>query len=369
MEVKTKVDIESRKQRITNVLLLNSSFIDNLGLMHGKMGIAIYFYHLARESQNKIYENYAGELIDEIYEQISLETPLDFENGLAGIGWGIEYLVQQGFIEADTNKILEDFDNRLQQSQDQFQGIGLLKGIIGLGAYYLKRIQNPHSTDEDVPTLINRRKLLQVIEKLEVWVTYNEATSWINSSGIFSITWDYVVLIGFLTEVYQLNLFNNKVAPLLQKVIDPLFQQINFPKLQSERLLLALAFKKLQECKINKSLDEFVEALNYKLLSVLDRNVISSELSPNSALLQNGTSSISWIYNELFILTGNIRLQQESTYWLDKSYEFKNEDNVFAGFNITNEKKENIFGLLEGLAGIALISVSNKISNSLPKRL
>lgn len=77
----------SRQQHITNTLLLNASFIDNLGLMHGKMGIAIYFFHLARETENQIYEDYAGELIDEIYEEISLTTPCDFENGLAGIGW------------------------------------------------------------------------------------------------------------------------------------------------------------------------------------------------------------------------------------------------------------------------------------------
>ena len=89
----------SRQQRITNTLLLNASFIGNLGLMHGKMGIAIYFFHLAQETKNQIYEDYAGELIDEIYDEISTTTPLDFENGLAGIGWGIEYLVQNGFIE------------------------------------------------------------------------------------------------------------------------------------------------------------------------------------------------------------------------------------------------------------------------------
>ena len=113
MEPNTIANSESRYQRIINVLLLNASFIDNLGLMHGKMGIAIYFFHLARETKNPVYEDYAGELIDEIYEEITINTPLDFENGLAGIGWGIEYLVQNGFLEADTNEVLEEFDKRL----------------------------------------------------------------------------------------------------------------------------------------------------------------------------------------------------------------------------------------------------------------
>src|SRR5690554_1095395 len=98
---------------ITNTLLLNSSFIDNLGLMHGKMGISICFFHLARQTGNKIYEDYAGELIDEIYDEISIHTPVDFKNGLAGIGWGIEYLAQNGFIEADTDIVLDEFDQQI----------------------------------------------------------------------------------------------------------------------------------------------------------------------------------------------------------------------------------------------------------------
>jgi hypothetical protein len=46
--------------RAVNHLFLHASFLDNLGLMHGKMGIAICFYHLSRQTGSEIYENYAG---------------------------------------------------------------------------------------------------------------------------------------------------------------------------------------------------------------------------------------------------------------------------------------------------------------------
>jgi lantibiotic modifying enzyme len=74
-------------QPLINSLLLNASFIDNIGLMHGKMGISVYFFHLARSTRNKIYEEYADELIDEIYEDITVNTPVNFENGLAAFLW------------------------------------------------------------------------------------------------------------------------------------------------------------------------------------------------------------------------------------------------------------------------------------------
>ena len=38
--------------RIVNALLLNSGFIDNIGLLHGKMGISIFFFHLARKTKS-----------------------------------------------------------------------------------------------------------------------------------------------------------------------------------------------------------------------------------------------------------------------------------------------------------------------------
>jgi len=44
--VKSRID--ERLKRIANVLLINASFIDNPGLLNGKMGIAIFFYQYSR---------------------------------------------------------------------------------------------------------------------------------------------------------------------------------------------------------------------------------------------------------------------------------------------------------------------------------
>jgi hypothetical protein len=45
-------------RRLIDMLLLHSSFIDNLGLLNGKTGIAVFFYHLARQTGNSVYEDY-----------------------------------------------------------------------------------------------------------------------------------------------------------------------------------------------------------------------------------------------------------------------------------------------------------------------
>ena len=283
------------KQRIINTLLLNASFIENLGLMHGKMGIAIFFFHLARETNNAIYEDYAGELIDEIYEEISVNTPLDFENGLAGIGWGIEYLVQNRFIEADTNEVLEEFDTRILKKiiYNTPTELGLLDGLMGIGAYLLIRIQNPQANDDSIQTLTNKQNLIHLIDELdrrtqdvsqiitepqtisndikqpqtisniqttettdtkgtiETTLSNPQTTETIGTTNPppphFDLFWDYPILLWFIGELHKQNIFNYKVKKIINRLIEPLADDQNLPKKYSNRLLLALALTKLHQ--------------------------------------------------------------------------------------------------------------------------
>jgi hypothetical protein len=166
LEQENKVD--SRLQRIANILLLNASFTDNIGLLNGKTGIAIFFYHYARYTGIKIFEDYAGELIDEIYEEINTNTPVNFADGLPGIGWGIEYLIKNGFVEADSDEALADIDSAIYRirlnipilinEQDDF---------FSYGHYYLSRLVGHKIDDENLYSLIKKYHLIFMIDECE----------------------------------------------------------------------------------------------------------------------------------------------------------------------------------------------------------
>ena len=50
------------------------------------------------------------------FDDLISETPIDFENGYLGIGWGIKYLGHQKFInEENINSILEDIDKKIME--------------------------------------------------------------------------------------------------------------------------------------------------------------------------------------------------------------------------------------------------------------
>jgi lantibiotic modifying enzyme len=399
----------STDQRISNTLLLNASFIGNIGLLHGKLGISICFYHLARQTGNQIYEDYAGELIDEIYEEITANTPVGFENGLAGIGYGIEYLVQNGFIEADTDEVLEEFDNRIFKEliYNTPQDIGLLNGLVGIGAYFLKRIKDKASNDEKIPTLTNKQALIHVIDELdrrtsdiseiirEPCMISNKKQQTTNNkqrttepvqtvqpggqqttNKLFDLTWDYPALLWFLSELYEQNIFNFKVEKIIQRLTEPLSNESNLPKIQSNRLLLALALTKLQKnnsgqpttnnerqtknnsqtiVKSSNSRTIFEPTNSEKRISNLfygiNRNTIKSELSPNNATLRYGTSGVAWIYRQLHRLTGDSHLKNEMEYWHQLPFESEKPNEIFPGIRIDNK---HACGILEGLTGILL---------------
>lgn len=376
--------IQNHSQNAINTLLLNASFIDNIGLMHGKMGISIFFFHLARKTQNQIYEDYAGELIDEIYEEIDANTPVDFENGLAGIGWGIEYLVQNKFIEANTDEVLEDFDNRIFKEliYNTPIEIDLLNGIIGIGAYFLKRIQpvcragrNPKSNNENIPALTNKQSLILVIDELErqtqdISETIRETQTNVqtielsndtqtikqsnnNPSHIFDITWNYPFLLWVLAELYEQNIFNFKVEKLIQRLVEPLSNSINLPKLQSNRLLLALALTKIQQSL--KLLN--AETIATNLFIDLNRETIKSELLPNNSTVKHGASGIALIYRQLFKLTKYKGFKKEMEYWMaqiPKTSSYKENYFELDGINKFNNAQ---LGIIEGLAGLLLMNL------------
>lgn len=138
--------------RIGRLLMLHGSFNNNLGLMNGKMGIIIFFYHLSKYTGNKIFGDFAGEMIDEIYKEIHNHYPSNFENGLSGIAWGMEYLIQEKFVEADSNEVLEDLDKIIfEWDVRKVSDFSLETGLGGIAHYIIARCIGKPKEDIIIP--------------------------------------------------------------------------------------------------------------------------------------------------------------------------------------------------------------------------
>lgn len=143
-------------------LAINSSYFGDLGLFHGKIGIALFFFEFAQISHEVSYEGLAENLLGEIYDEIHYDLPINFENGLCGIGWGIEYLVQHGLLEGDTDEILSDIDQKVMEINPlRMTDFSLRRGLGGITYYVLARLNASRQSD----TLPFGKDYLNVLQK------------------------------------------------------------------------------------------------------------------------------------------------------------------------------------------------------------
>ena len=129
--------------RIANHLIINASYTKDLGLYHGKMGIVIFFAHYSRYTGETLYDDFAGKLMGEIVEEIHSDIPLSFERGLCGIGWGVEYLFRNGFMEGDSDDILSEIDKVIMEKNlERMSDMSVSTGLEGIAYYIAKRLES-----------------------------------------------------------------------------------------------------------------------------------------------------------------------------------------------------------------------------------
>ena len=73
---------KSYLQRIANILMLNGGFLVNPGLYTGEMGLVLFFFRYGRYTSNKLFLDYALNLLEKIQRRIYIETPINYKEGL-----------------------------------------------------------------------------------------------------------------------------------------------------------------------------------------------------------------------------------------------------------------------------------------------
>lgn len=135
--------------------ILTALFSNDYSIMNGQMGCAIFFSLLSRVTQNHWFEDFAGELLDNLCDNLTLYLPVNFGSGLCGIGWGIEFLKYKGFIDDNTDEILSEINNVVMERDiRRITDESLETGFKGILAYVHSRLKSRRNTgyvpfDED----------------------------------------------------------------------------------------------------------------------------------------------------------------------------------------------------------------------------
>lgn len=139
-------------ERITHHLMLNAYFNPDLGLFHGQMGTVLAMSEYSKYSNNEVYFDVASCLLDNIAGKMHKNLLFSFASGLSGIGWGIEYLIQYGFVEGESVKICKEIDRKIMETDPRrILDFSLDTGFEGLLHYVIYHLQGAMKQNTELP--------------------------------------------------------------------------------------------------------------------------------------------------------------------------------------------------------------------------
>jgi len=340
----------TRLKLINEFILKNIHAEHNEGLLHGKMGIAIYLFHLSVQLKGQKYVELANELIDQIYDGIGKKTvPTDFENGLAGIAWGIEHLVKSGFLEANTDEILRDLDDKIFQyiTTNQHISIDLQNGLLGYGFYLLARLKGKDLTEAKDHDYLLKRLLITITNSM--YEAMEEKEEICKEPINFESTWNLPLLLIFLSEVRIFNIYNHKIDIMLKR-LSSLARAI-YPINYGNRLFLFLSMEKVRK---GSKMEKFQEHC-FLLKAGLDEDNILRQFQDKNVLVDKGLAGVQLIlgwYHKPYKEHGFRELSSKISKKITASE-----------FWESVEKKEKMhsknLGILSGLAGVGMAFVND----------
>lgn len=347
---KMKQALEKLKE-INGYLLENANEENGLGLLHGKLGLSIYFYHLARKTENQEFHLVAENLVGELFEKLSeAKLPIDFENGLAGIACGISYLVNSDFVEADLDETLGELDDRVYkflEVQKTNLPADLKSGILGYLTYCLVRLENSLKSGHTSNIYIFQKLGAELINQLGQLVEEEKLQE--REPQLFSLFWEFPIVLILLARSKRLQVNSKKIERIFDYLLPSLLSF--FPRLHSNRLYLLLGIESV--LKEIDSPDLRKHALFIK--ESIDKEVIFySECKSLNICILDGVSGLRLIGEKLAELTGDKSIIpsnelifhkiNESVYW--------GEAEIYSSF------KKSI-GLVSGLSGIGWALLEN----------
>jgi len=364
-------------------ILLNADLDEQYGLLVGKCGIALFLAYYAKYSKSEKYLERSQSLLEQSFEDVNNGSLYpSYSAGLGGLGWTLEHLVKNNFIELDTDDVLEPMDSYLSDWQNENlknKDFDYLHNGLGASMYFLARGKSGEAYLKDVP------KLLRANADIDSDFT---EVKWQSEIGVdtkklgynFGLSHGIPSIIGLLTKFAKSDIDRDLSIKLLRGAVNYIVKNglgstelSEFPysivegeKPNSSRLAwcygdLGVAIALYQASKVLED-----DSLKDYSIGVFRKSCQRRDLKENGVVdagLCHGAAGNAHMYNRMYLETGEEVFKEAAEYWFDQTLEFAHFEDGYAGFKqfrFENEEVrwENSYGFLEGISGIGLALIS-----------
>lgn len=363
---------------------------EGLGIMGGKVGKAIFFLYYAKLIDKQEPYDYGLELLSSVFDNINKGFHFHTHaSGLAGIGSTIELLVENDFLDANTNELLGELDNYLYElmiHEIKKGNYDFLHGAVGMGLYFLKR--NTEESKKYLAELINDLDKFAVKDgKGTRWLSEIDREKHIKGYNL-SLSHGLASIIVFLSKTYAMGIAQEKTIKLLEGSVKYLLNQEQditkyksvFPSWVTKEqtstysrlawcygdlgigVALWLAGKNVRNAEWqNKATEIVLHTTNRR--EQADTGVVDAGIC-------HGAAGIAHLYNRMYNYTNREEFKESAKFWFNKTLEMAEHKDTLSGYKAYRTEKYGgpyeDYGLLEGIAGIGLTLIS-AISDIEPK--
>lgn len=340
-------------EKIANYLL-NIDKDKVSGLLVGNAGVCLFLYQVYRRNGQVRFEEIADVMLENILEKQTMLSPTNFRDGLAGIGWEIEFLIQSNFYEGDSEEILEDVDNVIFKSIYETRSplLTINEGLCGYLLYLNSRIKNEKNSSS-IAYRINCELFKVLINRIDkIAPEYFQS---ITRDTHFDLLWEFPALLAVLRQSLDLGIYNDKIINMVKQWM--VYLGVYLPSMHCHRLSLLLALYSINTYIHSIEIDQHIKVLAYSI----DLNKLKSEIDPYAINIVHGWLGVAWLLSMAsrylnadypnYHLFNVARCDILHLYLNDLK---KQIDNLDKGIS---ENKSISIGIINGITGIGLIDL------------
>lgn len=383
------MNIEKLKEKlesINSIIEIEYKNEKQIGVLDGLSGIALFQFYYSKYLNVDEHADLGIEIITNCIAKINegYKYPT-FCSGIAGSGWVLDHLEQEGFITVDNDLLLSDLDQFIYElliSDMNEKKYDFLHSSIGYAFYFLNRYKNTKSN-----SLKNKYNeiLIEFIHLLEE-ISENENENelkWESELNMdtkergynFSLSHGMSSIIGILTKLYEFDEFKNITEHMLKGAINFLISFKNkkedslslFPSWVSKNELisynsrlawcygdLGVGLRLLYASKVLNDKELECEAL--KILKYSAKKRKKEESLVKDAALCHGSFGNAQIFNRIYKETKDSIFKDAAIFWIQDGLDLAVHQDGFAGYKRwTPEGWYSDISLLNGIAGIGLV--------------
>lgn len=379
--------LDLKLEEIANVLSENYTTQRQVGILTGTSGLSLFQFYYARflnsDSQSDIALDVLTRSIEIVNKGGFYQT---YCSGLAGLGWGLSHLKQEGFVELDS-EILMDIDGYLHATMQSWLRPGnydFLHGALGFGFYFLKRYKNApsqklklHYKNYIIELLNFLNSISSICENGIRWQSVNDFKTGEKGYDL-SLSHGISSIVNFLSRLYNYDDFKDKVKEMLRGGVDYI---LSFMKEQENSISLFPNYIIMRETVqwnsrvswcygdlgIGLSLWKSAKALNDEVLKNTAIQILmhtTLRTSQESTMVQDaglchGSFGNAQIFNYMYRQTKMIEFKNAAKFWINDGLSKAIHEDGYAGFKMwTKDGWKNKLSILEGIAGIGLAIIS-----------